>query len=143
MRSAVLDTNVLASGALTPHTIPGQILNGWRNNQFELVLSQYILKELYSTLNKPYFLNLINMQDIEDFLDLLQNEATIVSITTPIPKIATHPEDDIVLATAESGNAQYIITGDHGLQNIKEFKGIQIVNPRHFAGILQIEEVEK
>ncbi|MBI2086059.1 hypothetical protein HYT74_01835 [Candidatus Daviesbacteria bacterium] len=37
MISAVLDTNVLASGTISYSTPPGQILNAWRNGKFELL----------------------------------------------------------------------------------------------------------
>lgn len=140
MISAVLDTNILASGTLTSSTIPGQILNEWQDGQFELILSQDIINELERTLNKSYFRNLINTQDIDAFLDLLQNEATLIPITTKVSGIATHPEDDIILATAESGNAAYIVTGDHGLQDLKRFKNIKIVSPRVFSEVLQMEK---
>jgi predicted nucleic acid-binding protein len=29
--------------------------------------------------------------------------------------VATHPEEDLVLATALSGNAAFVVTGDHKL----------------------------
>src|SRR3989344_2595911 len=116
MISAVLDTNVLASGALTSSTIPGQILNKWRDGQFELILSIQIINELERTLNKSYFRNLINTQEIDSFLDLLRNEAMLIPITAKVHGKATHPEDDIILSTAESGSAAYIVTGDHKLQ---------------------------
>ena len=54
-----------------------------------------------------------------------------------MPRVATHPEDDIVLATAESGKAKYIVTGDYGLQDLKQYKDIQIVSPQAFSTILQ------
>lgn len=140
MISAVLDTNILASGALTSSTIPGLILDEWRDGQFELVISLHIINELERTLNKSYFRNLINTQSNNAFLDLLRNEATFISITAIVHGKATHPEDDIILATAESGSVDYIVTGDHGLQRLKQFKDIQIVDPRSFAEILKTEK---
>ena len=59
MISAVLDTNILASGALKPSSIPGQILKQWRDDKFELIISQHILSELEETLNKSYFRNIL------------------------------------------------------------------------------------
>jgi uncharacterized protein len=69
-------------------------------------------------------------------VDTVKRKAKLISITTPIPKIATHPEDDLVLATAESGNAEYIVTGDNQLQSLKRFKDTKIVNPKIFSQIL-------
>ena len=140
MISAVLDTNILASGALKPSSIPGQILKQWRDDKFELIISQHILSELEETLNKSYFRNLLKTQDIDDFLDLLLSEATLTLITTKVRDVATHPEDDLVLATAESGKASFVVTGDHGLQNLKQFKNIKIVSPSTFSEILHTEK---
>ena len=136
MISAVLDTNILASGALKPSSIPGQILKQWRDDKFELIISQHILSELEETLNKSYFRNILKTQDIDDFLELLLSEAILTLITTTIQGVATHPEDDLVLATAESGKASFVVTGDHGLQNLKQFKNIKIVSPSTFSEIL-------
>ena len=140
MISAVLDTNILASGALKPSSIPGQILKQWRDDKFELIISQHILSELEETLNKSYFRNLLKTQDIDDFLDLLLSEATLTLITTKVRDVATHPEDDLVLATAESGKASCVVTGDHGLQDLKKFKDIKIVSPRTFFEILHTKK---
>lgn len=53
MISAVLDTNILASGAITSSIIPRQILNNWRKGAFELIISEHIIDELEKTLSKP------------------------------------------------------------------------------------------
>ena len=140
MISAVLDTNIFASGALKPLSVPGQILKQWRDGKFELIISQHILSELEETLNKSYFRNLLKIQDIDDFLELLLSEATLTLITTKVQGVATHPEDDLILATAESGKASFVVTGDHGLQNLKQFKDIKIVSPGTFSEILHTEK---
>ncbi|OGH29342.1 MAG: putative toxin-antitoxin system toxin component, PIN family [Candidatus Levybacteria bacterium RIFCSPHIGHO2_12_FULL_37_12] len=136
MISAVLDTNILASGAIKPSSIPGQILKQWRDGKFELIISQHILSELEETLNKSYFRNILKTQDVDDLLELLISDASLTLIITKVAGVATHPEDDLVLATAESGKASFVVTGDHGLQNLKQFKDIKIVSPSTFSEIL-------
>ncbi len=139
MISAVLDTNVLASGTLVAFTPPGQILNAWRANEFELVLSEHIIGELTRTLQKPYFQNHVTSQKIVSFIDLLQNEATIISITVNIEGVATHPEDDLVLATAVSAKVDYLVTGDKPLiEKIGDsYHKINLVTPANFLQILK------
>lgn len=39
MIKAVLDTNVLISGFISPHGAPAKIITEWRKKRFELVLS--------------------------------------------------------------------------------------------------------
>jgi hypothetical protein len=44
--------------------------------------------------------------------------------------VATHPEDDLILATALSGAADYLITGDSKLQKLGTFQSVTILSPR-------------
>lgn len=138
MIKATYDTNTLASATVALHGSISLLLNALINDEVEMITSKPLLAELSKTLQKPYFTSRLTQEQAKSFIDLVHRRATIIPITTPIPKVATHPEDDIVLATAESGKASYIVTGDHGLQSLKEFKGIQIVNPKRFVEILEI-----
>jgi uncharacterized protein len=51
--------------------------------------------------------------------------------------VATHPEDDLVLAAAVSAEAGYLVTGDRQLQQLGRFRGVDIVSPRAFLAILE------
>lgn len=139
MISVVLDTNTLASGTLTASTPPGQILNAWRMAQFSLILSESILNELERTLHKPYFLQHLKGNEIAAFLDLLRDEAIITPIAANISGVATHPEDDLVLATAISGKADYLVTGDGAFLRAvgPNYRGVNIVTPHTFLTIIQ------
>lgn len=137
MIRATYDTNTLASGASTVRGPVAFVMNAWINDEVEMVTSEPLIDELSGTLEKHYFASRLTVEHRRSFISLVKERATIIPITTSIPKIATHPEDDIVLATAESGNVSYIVTGDHGLQNLKQFKGIQIVNSQTFSTILR------
>lgn len=139
MISAVLDTNVLASGTVSAYNAPGQILDAWRLGQFELITSEHIINELYRTFQKPYFQNHINLNDTTAFVDLLQNEATITPISTKVSGVATHPEDDLIFATAISAKAGYLVTGDGALLRKvgNSHQGVKIVIPSDFLKILK------
>lgn len=140
MIKATYDTNTLASATVALHGSISFLFNALINGEVEMITSKPLLAELSKTLQKSYFTSRLSEDQAKSFIDLVQRRSTITPITTPIPKVATHPEDDIVLATAESGKASYIVTGDHGLQNLKKFKNIQIVNPKTFAEILEAEK---
>src|SRR5450759_4749458 len=56
MTRAVLDTNVLASGAVaSPGTTLARIIDAMGQGSFELVVSEVILIELRRTLANPYY----------------------------------------------------------------------------------------
>lgn len=139
MISAVLDTNILASGTVTALTPPGQILDGWRDGQFLLVVSEHIIDELERTLDKPYFQKHLTSSAITAFTDLLQNKATIIPITVKVKGIATHPEDDLVIAAAVSGKVDYLVTGDKPLLRKvgNSYKGVKLISPNDFLEVLK------
>lgn len=137
MLSAVLDTNILASGALTSSTISRQIISLWRKGFFKLFISEFIIDELKEALNKPYFKRLIKEHDIEEFIELLETDAILIRLTNKVTEIATQIEDDSILATAFNAKADYLVTGDRQLQDLKQFKSIKIVSPRTFYEIIE------
>ena len=113
----VLDTNVLASGVLGFHrsnSAPGMIRR-WRAGAFTLIVSEHILAELVRTFANPFFTSRLNAQQIEAALAALRAGAVIQPITVRVASVATHPEDDLILAAALSAGAGYFVTGDKRL----------------------------
>ena len=136
MIRAVLDVNLLASGSLKAPTPPGLLLDIWQAGSFRLIISAHILTNLQRTLAKPYFQRRLTTAERNAFLALLRQEATLVSTIVPVQGIAPDAEDDLVLATAVSGQADYLVTGDAAFQDLHSYRGIQIVSPRAFLEIL-------
>src|SRR5215212_10531493 len=140
MIRVVLDTNVLASGALGltgGMTPPALLLHQWRAGRFRLIISNYIEKELRTTLAQPYFKRRIRSEDRELFLILLSKFAEHVAIRRRVTGIATHPEDDPILATALSARTNYLVTGDLRLQRrVPSFQGIPLVLAADFLDIV-------
>lgn len=134
MISAVLDTNVLASGFVGHgwNSAVVQILDAWRARMYELVLSDHILAELEQAFSDPYFRRRLTHEDIIADLRLLREQAVLTPITVTITGVAAHPEDDLVLATAVSAKADYLVTGDGQLQKLRMLEGVNIVSPRAF-----------
>lgn len=72
---------------------------------------------------------------------LLEQEAVLTPITRQVQGVATHPEDDLILAAAVSARADYLVTGDDQLQKLGGFEGVKIVSPREFLRLLDDESV--
>ena len=58
-------------------------------------------------------------------------------MTAEVHGVATHPEDDLILATAVSAKADYLVTGDKKLRELGSYQGVSIVSPREFLDILE------
>jgi uncharacterized protein len=144
MIRATLDTDVLAAGIVTsPHTVNGQVIQAWRENKYSLVLSEVILTEISRTLSESYFSARLTAAQIEGTLNLFHSEATIVPLLVPVAGVATHPEDDLILATALSGRVDYLVTRDEKLRKkVQEYNGVVIVSPPVFLQRLR-EDAKK
>ncbi len=143
---AVPDTNVLASGLASfrnPASTVAQILGLWRAGGFTLVTSEYIVTELSHTLQSTYFWQRLSPQQISSAMRLLRSETTITPITAKVHGVATHPEDDVILATAVSAKADYLVTGDTKLQHVGTYQRVTILSPRRFLATLEDEVSEE
>lgn len=136
MINAVPDTNVLASGFTDRRGPPGQLLRAWLGGVWGLVVSDHILNELERTFQKPYFVQRLTAERIEHNLSLLRSRARRTPITVEVRGVATHPEDDLVLAIAVSDEADYLITGDGLLPQLRSYEAVTITNPRTFLELL-------
>jgi uncharacterized protein len=105
-------------------------------------VSAPILDELEHTLQKPYFHHSLTDTQSSRFLKLLRKRVTVSPITASVRGIATHPEDDVILATAVSAKADYLVTGDTKLQRLGTYQGVTILSPRRFLATLTHEVSE-
>jgi putative PIN family toxin of toxin-antitoxin system len=136
---AVLDTNIIASGLAFPGGLQEQILRRATYFEFEIVISDHVLSELTRALSSPFFVRLLESRAPTDLYDALM-QIEPVKIERIVQRIATHPEDDDILATALSGGADYLVTGDKQLLKLASFEGVRIVDSRTFLEILEREE---
>jgi putative PIN family toxin of toxin-antitoxin system len=136
---AVLDTNVLSSGIVgedQPTSTPGELFRRWERRRFTLVLSEHILAELERTLTKPYFRTRLSPDRSGRALTSLRRRGRIVDPTAIVEGAATHPEDDLVLATVVSAGAPFLVTGDRQLLALGRFRGVAILSPSAFLAVL-------
>lgn len=129
---ATLDANVVASGAIgyrRDASAPGAILRLWLSGAFDLITSDHINDEVGRTLDDPWFVPRLDPVDRALLVDALNRRATRTPLTTYVSGVATHAEDDLVLATAVSGEADYLVTGDRQLQKLGSYRGVRIRQP--------------
>ncbi|MCC7104354.1 MAG: putative toxin-antitoxin system toxin component, PIN family [Chloroflexi bacterium] len=131
MISAVLDTNTIVSATLSAHGIPRQIVLAAHARSFRLIISAVIIAEVLRTLGRPRVLRryALTAAHLEAVRELLTTEAVMTPLTVAVQGVATHPEDDLILATALPAQADYLVTGDRQLQNLGSHQGVQIVSP--------------
>ena len=134
----VLDTNVVVSAAVSPKGPPAEIVRAWRAHSFTWVTSPLLLDELERTLFSPRIRRYLawGEDEIAEFLATVRQAAEVTSPTRQIDVIRDDPADNRVLEAAVSAQADYIVSGDHDLLNLKTYEGVQIVTPARFVAIL-------
>ena len=132
---AVLDTNVIVSGLWNPKGTPADVLRAWRKNAFILITSPSLLNELQDVLQRPRIRknSVMTPRAVRQFFIQTSKSAFIVSGLTDVRVVEDDPSDDVVIACALDGAADYIVTGDKKhLLPLKEYQGIRIVTAKDF-----------
>jgi putative PIN family toxin of toxin-antitoxin system len=138
---ATLDANVLAPGFTSRGSASGQIIARWRAREFELVISTHLLRELARALTDPYFAARLEPDEALAIVTELRTIAALVEPTVAVRGVATHPEDDLVLSAALSGQAEILCTRDKQLLKLRDHAGLAILSPGEFLSFLETESL--
>tara|TARA_Y100000310_G_C20370794_1_gene663396 strand:- start:145 stop:546 length:402 start_codon:yes stop_codon:yes gene_type:complete len=129
----ILDTNVFISGIFWEGNFCAQIIEKWKNKEFELVSSVEILDELVKTL-KDFKIEMPE-EMIEDWRNLIIENSIIVEPTIKLDVVKDDPDDNKFLEAGVVGNVDLIISQDKHLLKLKEYEGIKIISPEDFLQI--------
>jgi len=132
---AVIDTNLFISGLFAGKGYSSQLQDLRVSGAFELVVSEMILKEIENTLLKPHIHKRLSLEDGEEasIISLIREKAFVITADLyQTDKIKTDPSDNKFLACALEVKADYIVSGDNHLLELKYFHGIQIVDTKAF-----------
>ncbi len=137
MDRVVLDTVVFVRALINPHSQSGRLLSDYAD-QYTLLVSKPTTQEILKVLQRPELvrkyktLGRINLRQMID----LVTQAEFVELGE-IPSIVRDPKDDAVVATAIAGQANYIVSEDDDLLDLKQVSGIPIVDTRTFLEQLE------
>ena len=130
----VLDTNVFISGIFWEGNLCSQLIDKWKRREIELVSSLEIVEELIETLKS--FKIQMPKDMIEKWRNLLLNNSILIESSTKIDAIKEDPEDNKFLETAIDGKADFIVSQDKHLLNLKEYQGIKVVKPEEAINLV-------
>ena len=130
----VLDANLFASALIKPNSNPGKILDLVKQNQVELILSPAVMKEIKRILLYPKIqkYHCKTAEEIDAYFEDILMFAWIVEGNETVELIKDDPADNKYLACAFEGEADYIISGDHHLLDIENYRGIEIIQAQAF-----------
>jgi len=138
----VLDANVLISGVIASSGAPAEILDAWRRERFQPVVSPAIVEEIARVLRYPRVerYHKWSEQQIVAFLEDLSHLAVLTSAKLNLSVIDADPSDNRYIECAVEGEAQYIVSGDRHLLDLSEYRGIRILPPRAFVELIRREQ---
>ena len=130
--TAVFDTNILFSAT------------GWRGKPFEcvqraragevqVVTCPELIEELAEKLETRLHFSADQVAEtIADYLGFLR----VIRVPKVLMAVPHDPEDNMVLECAIEGEAQYIVSGDKHLLELKEYRGIRIIRAGDFLNLV-------
>lgn len=138
MLKAVLDSNVIVSALLVNRGKPAQIIGHARSGSFQCLLSQEILAEVRRIVHRKHIQKKYDVPEekIEALLSVMQEISAWVTIQNVENVITNDPPDNLVLACAVEGGADYLVSGNLHFVNLKQYRNVKMVTPSEFLEIL-------
>jgi hypothetical protein len=132
MLKVVIDTNVFISAFYMPESRPAGVVLLARRKTILNVISPPILQEVERIIRKKL---LWDNSKTQSAVRRIRNFSEEVQPQERLAIIADDP-DNRILECAVAGQANFIISGDHHLLDLKNYQGIKIVTPARFLELI-------
>src|SRR5207245_11623908 len=123
MLRVVLDTNVFVSAVIAKGK-PRELLVKGIEKRFQIVTSEFILRELVNVLRQPRFKT--SEDEIHRTVLALIQSSEIVRVTSSFTAVEDDLADNMLLGTAYDERADIIATGDKLILDLIDFGNTQI-----------------
>jgi len=133
----ILDTNILIAALMTRGTPPDRLYESWRDGRFALLTSELQIEELRRVTRREGVRFRINPAQAGRLVNDLRHMATMLA-RLPTVAVSPDPYDYFLLAMAEAGRADLLVTGDkRGLLELSSHAGTRIVTARAAVDLLE------
>lgn len=129
----VVDTNVFISAFIWGGN-PAKIINLWKQEMIELIISPFLFSEIILVFERFEF----PQKDLELLQQILEEKSSKF-LPKRKTKICRDKKDNQVLDLCLSGKADFLITGDKDLLELKQFRQTKIIKPRDFLEEFQLK----
>jgi putative PIN family toxin of toxin-antitoxin system len=133
-RKIVVDTNLWISFLMSV-SIRRRLNRLLDSDDIDLLFSQELFDELETTAKRRKFHKYFDVSHVDDLIEMLVEVAEVVPVRSMV-EICRDPKDNFLLALAQDGVADYLITGDHDLLSVKKLGKTKIVTLSDFEKML-------
>jgi hypothetical protein len=136
----VLDTNILVSALISRSGPTDRLYVAWKNRRYQLVTSIEQLDEFRRVTRYPRVRKLIDPSAAGVMYNQLRISAIVLD-KLPIVNRSRDAGDNFLLAMAEAGAAEYLVTGDkRDILSLKTHGNTRIVDPTSMLRAVGIRE---
>jgi putative PIN family toxin of toxin-antitoxin system len=101
------------------------------SDKIDILFSKELFNELEITAKRRKFYRYFDTEQVETLLQMLIEIVEVVDVRSAVG-ICRDSKDNFLLALAQDGGADYLITGDHDLLILKKFGKTKIVTLTEF-----------
>jgi putative PIN family toxin of toxin-antitoxin system len=128
----VIDTNVMVSALFSVSSLPGHLIEFWRNGRFDVLISAEQLDELMRVTRYPKVRERLASALAGRLINELRDLAIMVT-NLPTVSVSPDPNDNFLLAVAVAGAADFLVTGDKAdVLSLKTYEHTKILSVREF-----------
>lgn len=136
MLRLVIDTNILISALISKHTPPFQLYRAWRAGAFELITSQEQLNEITRVMAYKKLQRYFTPSEAQEMISGIATYATCIA-SLPVITRSPDPDDNLILAAAVAGHADYVVSGDKSdMLALNAVEGIPIITAKQAIEML-------
>ena len=136
MLRVVLDPGVLLSAVISQAGPPAELLDRWRDGEFDLLASPKLLDELEDVLLRPKFRDLVRDDEARVYVEALAGGAVLVRDPDEVPAVTADPDDDYLIALAFAAAADALVSGDQHLTDLGD-PPVPVLTPRELLDRLE------
>ncbi len=133
MVRVILDTNLWISYLISKRL--AEIDELFDRDDLVLLFSEELLEEFIEVACRTKFRAYFPDEDIEELLSLFDEFGEIIDVKSKV-EVCRDPKDNFLLALAKDGSADFLITGDKDLLDIRQFEMTQILSYSTFKEIV-------
>jgi putative PIN family toxin of toxin-antitoxin system len=140
MLRVVIDTSSLISYLLTRGDVMRRVVAAWLAGRFAAYFTPATLGELEKVLGRASIARVAAMPP-DELLSVVTRHGMFVPGVVSMSGVCRDPKDDILLACAVEAQAEYLVSSDRDLLDIRRYDRLSIVNPGEFLLALDLREL--